>query len=72
MGGSSNLNLMVYLRGHPKDYDHWASVTGDERWSYKNVLPFFQKSEDYCFRCENGQYDVVQRKCVFLLFILVL
>lgn len=53
---------MVYLRGHPRDYDHWANVTGDNRWSYNNVLPFFLKSEDYCFQCENNPNDVIERE----------
>jgi choline dehydrogenase-like flavoprotein len=44
------------------DYDNWANVTGDERWSYKNVLPFFLKSEDYCVSCETNPNDVWERK----------
>ena len=32
------------MRGHPKDYDEWADL-GAKGWSYKEVLPFFKKSE---------------------------
>jgi choline dehydrogenase-like flavoprotein len=53
---------MVYLRGHPRDYDNWANITGDGRWSYKNVLPYFLKSEDYCVKCETNPNDAFERK----------
>lgn len=52
LGGSGMLNSMVYLRGHPYDYDSWAHYTKDKRWKYKNVLPYFLRSENYCFECE--------------------
>ncbi|GFO03625.1 glucose dehydrogenase [acceptor] [Plakobranchus ocellatus] len=45
LGGTSNLYSMVYIRGHRLDYDRWAE-SGAEGWSYKDVLPFFLKSED--------------------------
>jgi choline dehydrogenase-like flavoprotein len=28
LGGSSSTNAMVYIRGHPKDFDDWASQGG--------------------------------------------
>jgi len=44
LGGSSGLNYMAYVRGHPGDFDSWAS--GDAPgWSYDDVLPYFKKSE---------------------------
>ncbi|XP_076442482.1 alcohol dehydrogenase [acceptor]-like [Babylonia areolata] len=45
LGGSSNLNTMLYVRGSRHDYDTWAEQ-GSEGWSYKEVLPYFIKSED--------------------------
>ncbi len=47
LGGTSNLNFMVYIRGHPLDYDYWAYLTGDDRWNYTNFLQYFKKSEDF-------------------------
>ncbi|KAK7504904.1 hypothetical protein BaRGS_00003932 [Batillaria attramentaria] len=45
LGGTSNLNSMLYIRGSRHDYDTWAEQ-GCEGWSYKEVLPYFIKSED--------------------------
>ena len=44
LGGSSSVNAMIYTRGHPEDYNHWASL-GNEGWDYQSVLPWFRKSE---------------------------
>ena len=45
LGGSSVLNFMVYSRGLAKDYDKWADL-GCDGWSFKEVLPYFLKSEN--------------------------
>ena len=45
LGGSSLINGMVYFRGHPRDYDDW-SKSGATGWSYREVLPYFCKSEN--------------------------
>ncbi|HEV2337076.1 MAG TPA: GMC family oxidoreductase N-terminal domain-containing protein [Stellaceae bacterium] len=44
LGGSSGINYMMYVRGHPGDFDSWAAG-GAAGWSYAEVLPYFCKSE---------------------------
>ncbi|XP_054004391.1 glucose dehydrogenase [FAD, quinone]-like isoform X1 [Hylaeus anthracinus] len=56
LGGSSVLNAMLYIRGNKKDYDGWEML-GNPGWSYKNVLPYFKKSEDMRIKeFENSPY----------------
>ncbi|WP_254521434.1 GMC family oxidoreductase [Natrinema caseinilyticum] len=45
LGGSSSMNAMIYIRGQPADYDHWAEV-GNEGWGYEDVLPYFMRAEN--------------------------
>ncbi|MFO1352612.1 MAG: choline dehydrogenase [Gammaproteobacteria bacterium] len=45
LGGSSSINGMVYIRGHPLDYDRWAQARGLSHWSYAHCLPYFKKAE---------------------------
>lgn len=45
LGGSALINGMVYFRGNPRDYDAWAAA-GATGWSYREVLPYFRKSEN--------------------------
>jgi choline dehydrogenase-like flavoprotein len=44
VGGSGSINGMVYFRGHPRDFDDWAAA-GNTGWSYRDVLPYFIRSE---------------------------
>jgi len=45
VGGSGSINGMVYFRGHPRDFDDWAAA-GNPGWSYRDVLPYFIRSEN--------------------------
>jgi len=45
IGGSSSINGMVYVRGHARDFDHWAEQ-GATGWSYADVLPYFKRMEN--------------------------
>jgi choline dehydrogenase len=45
LGGSSSINGMVHLIGHPDDYNGWAQL-GNWGWAWDDVLPYFIKSED--------------------------
>jgi len=44
IGGSSSINGMVYVRGHARDYDHWAEQ-GADGWAYADVAPYFDRME---------------------------
>jgi choline dehydrogenase len=45
VGGTSAMNTMAYVRGNRADYDDWERL-GATGWSYRDVLPFFRRSED--------------------------
>ena len=53
LGGSSSINGMVWIRGAPADFDHWAYL-GNPGWSYADVLPLFRRIEDF----DRGESDV--------------
>ncbi|MEM1373960.1 MAG: GMC family oxidoreductase N-terminal domain-containing protein [Pseudomonadota bacterium] len=46
IGGSSSINGMIYVRGHARDFDHWRDA-GAEGWGYADVLPYFQRMENW-------------------------
>jgi choline dehydrogenase len=45
IGGSSSINSMVYMRGHPMDYDRWADTFGLPDWRFERCLPYFKRCE---------------------------
>ncbi|MEM9971489.1 MAG: GMC family oxidoreductase N-terminal domain-containing protein [Pseudomonadota bacterium] len=46
LGGSSSINGLLYVRGQPQDYDHWAQL-GNTGWSWDGVLPYFKRAETW-------------------------
>jgi len=44
LGGSTLINAMAHVRGHPSDFDAWAA-DGCAGWSYADLLPYFIRSE---------------------------
>ena len=44
VGGSSAINGLAYSRGQAGDFDDWAAA-GNAGWSYREVLPYFKRSE---------------------------
>ncbi|HSS03813.1 MAG TPA: GMC family oxidoreductase N-terminal domain-containing protein [Solirubrobacterales bacterium] len=45
LGGSSSMNAMLYVRGHPLDYEKWAA-SGAEGWDWDGMRPYFLRAED--------------------------
>ncbi len=50
LGGSSSINMMAWTRGNPGDFERWARA-GNSGWSYRDVLPYFKRSETW----QNGE-----------------
>lgn len=58
LGGSSAVNAQCYTRGNHADYDHWAEL-GNRGWGYRDLLPYFRKSENYeVGACENEYHGL--------------
>ena len=53
LGGCSSINGMIYMRGQARDYDAWAKITGDDSWSWQNVLADFKAHENH-YRLDQG------------------
>ncbi|MCZ7940670.1 GMC family oxidoreductase [Agrobacterium salinitolerans] len=53
LGGCSSINGMIYMRGQARDFDGWATATGDDAWSWQNCLPDFKEHEDH-YRLDDG------------------
>jgi len=51
IGGSSSINGMVYVRGHARDFDHWAEE-GADGWAFADVAPYFDRME--CWHGDEG------------------
>jgi choline dehydrogenase len=53
LGGSSQVNGLLWVRGEPAEYDHWRAL-GNRDWGYDNVLPYLKRIESYT----GGDQDV--------------
>ena len=67
LGGCSSINGMIYMRGQSRDYDAWASLTGDASWGWDRVLPLFLHTEDHHggrseFHGAGGEWRVEQQR----------
>ncbi len=47
LGGCSSINGMIYMRGHSRDYDQWAQLTGEDEWRWEHCVPDFKQHEDH-------------------------
>ncbi len=72
IGGSSSINGMVYVRGHPLDFEHWAE-TGATGWGHADVLPYFRRMENWhggksAWRGDGGPLHVTRGRLANPLF----
>jgi len=73
LGGSSSINGMIFVRGHPGDFDGWAQAEGMEGWSWEGCLPWFRTSEtalwgDPALRGHSGPLELELGPCTNPLF----
>jgi choline dehydrogenase len=53
IGGSSSINAMIWVWGHPADFDQWA-YAGNQGWDYGRLRSIFQKIETCARKSPNG------------------
>eukprot|EP01084_Bolivina_argentea_P228999 386618_1 len=66
LGGCLSHNGQVWIRGSTRDFDYVSQKYNLSDWSFKNVLPFYQKLEKYfgenkTFRGDDGPIHLMQR-----------
>ncbi len=61
LGGSTAINGMIYVRGHPSDFDAWAD-SGAQGWDWRSVEPFFQRFENLSAHHEAGRLRIQQAR----------
>lgn len=49
LGGSTSINLMMYIRGNDNNYNNWCGCN-NSHWNYDDALKYFKK-------CEGNQYE---------------
>ncbi|OLB81960.1 MAG: glucose-methanol-choline oxidoreductase [Actinobacteria bacterium 13_2_20CM_2_71_6] len=55
-GGTSNMYIMMHVRGHPLDFDDWA-YQGAAGWSYADLAPYFAKLETQQVVTNAGRHE---------------
>lgn len=56
LGGSSNINGLIYVRGQQADYDSWSNL-GAIGWSWADVAPYFRRAETYAGKSDELRGD---------------
>ena len=54
LGGCSSINGMIYMRGQARDYNAWATATGEPQWDWAHSLPDFMAHEDHYRMDQHG------------------
>ncbi|KAJ7590198.1 aryl-alcohol-oxidase from pleurotus Eryingii [Mycena floridula] len=61
LGGSSSVNGLWYSRGSQDDWNRYATVSGDDGWSWQGIQPYIQKSENWTQPADgrpiSGEFD---------------
>jgi len=60
LGGCSAINAMVFVHGHPGDYDHWESL-GNQGWNSSALKPHFEKLQNDCASLPETPHVLSQR-----------
>jgi choline dehydrogenase-like flavoprotein len=47
VGGSTNVNGQIFIRGQREDFDHWRDACGCAGWGFDDLLPYFRKLERF-------------------------
>jgi len=64
-GGSSNLYIMMHVRGHPSDFDNWA-YQGAAGWSHADLEPYFARLEGQQVVTNAGRHQPNPMSQVFI------
>jgi choline dehydrogenase len=56
LGGGSSINVMVWARGHKRDWEDFAAAAHDASWRYDAVLKIYRRIEDW-----QGRKDPLRR-----------
>lgn len=67
VGGSSAINALVALPGHPDDYDEWERAHGCDGWGWRDVAPWFARTALVLHRAPRSEWGPVNRAMAALL-----